>query len=109
VFEEANLLMMDYKSIVFREFTRESLERIQRYREEENERVERLDEDKVMNKISIGFKREPNKDLAVGETLPRILQNKFPDELIGKPIEEIDSFYRGESVCFIFFVHLFSI
>ena len=38
----------------------------------------------------IGPKRMPNKELAVGQTLPRILQNKFPTELIGKPIEEID-------------------
>ena len=59
-----------------------------------------------MNKSSkdepIGLKRVPNKELAVGQKLPRVLQNKFPDELIGKPIEEIDWYYRTEYVCIIF-------
>ncbi|CAF2903870.1 unnamed protein product [Rotaria sp. Silwood2] len=103
---------MDYHSIVFREFTHESFRRIERYRQEEAERIasERLqrqtireddsDEYRSMNKSSkyepIGPKRMPNKELAVGETLPRILQNKFPAELIGKPIEEIDWYYRTE-------------
>ncbi|CAF3763063.1 unnamed protein product [Rotaria sp. Silwood1] len=103
---------MDYNSIVFREFTHESLRRIERYREEEAERIasERLqrqtiheddnDEHRSMKKSlkyeSINSKLMPNKELAVGQTLPRILQNKFPIELIGKPIEEIDWYYRTE-------------
>jgi len=109
---------MDYNSIVFREFTHESFERIERYRQEEAERIaskqleQRIipdgDNDKChcMNKSSkhesIGPKRAPNKELAVGQTLPRVLQNKFPAELIGKPIEEIDYYYRTEYVCIIF-------
>jgi hypothetical protein len=44
------------------------------------------------------LKRKPNKELAVGQTLPRTLQTKFPAELIGKPIEEIDWYYRAEYV-----------
>jgi hypothetical protein len=100
---------MDYHSIVFREFTHESLERIERYRQEEAERIvsERLihDDDNV-NKSSkdeqTGHKRMPNKELADGEKLPRVLQNKFPAKLIGKPIEEIDYYYRSEYVCIIF-------
>jgi hypothetical protein len=79
---------MDYNSIVFREFTHESFERIEHYRQEEAE--------------PIGSKRVPNKELAVGQTLPQVLQNKFPIELIGKPIEEIDCYYRTEYVCIIF-------
>jgi hypothetical protein len=106
---------MEYNSIVFREFTHESFERIERYRQEEAERIaseqsERQtirddDDDKrrFMNKSSkdepIGFKRVPDKQLAVGQTLPQVLQNKFPIELIGKPIEEIDNYYRTEHVC----------
>jgi hypothetical protein len=106
---------MEYKSIVFREFTPESLRRIERYRQEEAERIasERLereiacadDNDKrrhVNNpskKESTGPRRVPNKELAVGQKLPRILENKFPAELIGKPIEEIDRYYRAEYVC----------
>jgi len=98
---------MDYHSIVFREFTHESLQRIQHYRQEEADRIasERLDNnDKPASKgRSIGHKRVPNKQLAVGQILPRVLQNKFPDELIGKPIEEIDWYYRTEYVYKIFF------
>jgi hypothetical protein len=106
---------MDYNSIVFREFTTDSLHRIERYRQEEAERLasDRLqrqtvredDLDQHCSKINssthetTSTKRKPNKELAVGQTLPRILQTKFPAELIGKPIEEIDGFYRTEYVC----------
>ncbi len=105
---------MDYKSIVFREFTHESLQRIERYRQEEAERIasERLERQKIdednhgVDKSSkdepTGHKRVPNKELAIGEKLPRLLQTKFPDELIGKPIEEIDWYYRTEYVRIIF-------
>jgi hypothetical protein len=109
---------MDYKSIVFREFTHESLERIKHYREEEAERLaceelerqtirdDNNDKRRSINKSSkdesIDSKRAPNKELAVGQTLPRVLQNKFPIELIGKAIEEIDYYYRREYVCIIF-------
>ena len=106
---------MNYKSIIFREFTDESLQRIKRYRQEElvrmtAEELERQarcennsDERRCLKKAletepSVP-KRVPNKELAVGQTLPRILQNKFPDKLIGKPIEEIDDYYRIENVC----------
>ncbi|CAF0840530.1 unnamed protein product [Rotaria sordida] len=103
---------MNYKSIVFREFTHESFRRIERYRQEEVERIasERLErqairgndnnERRCMIKSSkdepICPKRVPNKELAVGQTLPRVLQHKFPPKLIGKPIEEIDSYYRTD-------------
>jgi len=102
---------MDYNSIVFREFTTESLHRIERYRQEEAERIasERLqrqiiheddnDSHHTVKNESISPKRMPNKELAVGQTLPRVLQTKFPAELIGKPIEEIDWYYRTEYVC----------
>jgi hypothetical protein len=106
---------MDYNSIIFREFTHESLRRIERYRQEEAERLasERLqrqiihdDESEYHTSIKksskseqLNSKRKPNKELAVGQKLPRILQTKFPAELIGKPIEEIDWYYRTEYVC----------
>lgn len=108
---------MDYKSIVFREFTPESLERIKRYQQEEAERIaaENLELEEAhdsqnhdhrrASKTSVhkppAFKRMPNRELAVGETLPRVLQERFPDELIGKPIEDIDVYYRTEYVCII--------
>ncbi len=108
---------MDYNSIVFREFTHESLRRIERYRQEEAERIasERLQrqtihadetnkrrwKSKSLKNEPTSYRRVPNKELAVGQILPRILQNKFPAELIGKPIEEIDWYYRTEYVCII--------
>lgn len=107
---------MDYNSIVFREFTPESLRRIERCRQEEAERLasERLqrqtireDESELYNPMKqpskndpFSTKRKPNKELAVGQTLPRSLQTKFPAELIGKPIEEIDWYYRTEYVMY---------
>ncbi|CAF3087993.1 unnamed protein product [Rotaria sp. Silwood2] len=103
---------MNYKSIVFREFTQDSLQRIENYRQEEAEHIasERLKRQTVyeddindishLNKLSkdqsIESNRVPNKELAVGQTLPLVLQHRFPSELIGKPIEEIDSYYRTQ-------------
>ena len=105
---------MDYNSIVFREFTPDSIRRIERHRQEEAERLasDRLqqqiihdDETEQLNSFRrpsktgrFNSKRKPNKELAVGQTLPRVLQTKFPAELIGKPIEEIDWYYRTEYV-----------
>lgn len=106
---------MDYNSIIFREFTHESLRRIERYRQEEAERIasERLqrqtireddNEERHSPRKTVQFepvvpKPTPTKELAVGEILPLFLQHRFPPELIGKPIEEIDSFYRTDYVC----------
>lgn len=100
---------MDYNSIVFREFTPESLHRIERYRQEEAERLasDRLqrqiiredDNENYLSKKTFSKNKQPNKELAVGQTLPRSLQTRFPAELIGKPIEEIDCYYRTQYVC----------
>ena len=101
---------MDYNSIVFREFTPDSYRRIDRFRHEEAERQAsdrlqrqtiRADEGEQYNAMRKPLKsngRKPNKELAVGQILPRALQTKFPAELIGKPIEEIDWYYRTEYV-----------
>lgn len=101
---------MDYNSVVFREFTPESYHRIERFRQEEAERQasDRLQRQTIredgggpynsMRKPSKSDNRKPNKELAVGQILPRALQTKFPAELIGKPIEEIDWYYRTEYV-----------
>ena len=40
----------------------------------------------------------PNKDFAAGKTLPKKLQECFPENLVGKPIEEIDDFYKSHYV-----------
>ncbi|CAF4713197.1 unnamed protein product [Rotaria sp. Silwood1] len=105
---------MDYHSIVFREFTHESLRRIECYRQQEAEHIayqqsqrstintDNNDEQTRIKKQSkdeyTSYKRVPNRELAVGQTLPQLLQNKFPAELIGKPIEEIDWYYRTEYI-----------
>jgi hypothetical protein len=100
---------MDYNSIVFREFSPDSFHRTERYRQEEAERLasDRLQRQTIREDDSEQYikkheqlitKRKPNKELAVGQTLPRALQTKFPAELIGKPIEEIDWYYRTEYV-----------
>jgi hypothetical protein len=102
---------MNYKSIVFREFTQESFQRIKQYRQEEAEHIasERLQrqtiyEDDINEKRHLDKStkdepnRAPNKELAVGQTLPLVLKYRFPPELIGKPIEEIDSYYRTQYV-----------
>ena len=105
---------MDYNSIVFREFTHESLERIERYRQEEAQHIA-SDESKRQRELEdnheshrhtktsidnepLNPQRTPNKELAVGQMLSRVLQKKIPPELIGRPIEEIDPFYRTEYV-----------
>ena len=104
---------MNYKSIVFREFTQESFQRIKQYRQEEAEHIasERLQrqtiyDDDINDKhhLNKSTKDEsngaPNKELAVGQTLPLVLQYRFPPELIGKPIEEIDPYYRTQYVLY---------
>ena len=109
---------MNYKSIVFREFTHESLERIKHYQREESERIasqqlerkmtcdDTSDQHRCWKRTSkdepMAPKRVPNKQLAVGQRLPRVLRHKFPAELIGRPIEEIDDYYRTDDVCIIF-------
>ena len=120
---------MNYDSIVFREFTPESLRRIDRYRQEDAERTasDRLQRQTILEDHQdsqhpsrkrstkhekINTKGTPNKELAAGQTLPRALQTKFPAELIGKPIEEIDLYYRTEYVRIhprkILFIHRYS-
>ena len=42
--------------------------------------------------------RLPDPQLEVGQTLPKCLKKRFPKELIGKPIEEIDPYYAAEEV-----------
>lgn len=42
--------------------------------------------------------KRPNKELLTGNTLPNKLKAIFPDELTGRPIEELDEFYRLQRV-----------
>lgn len=99
---------MKYNSVVFREFTQESIKRIanersKQQRIDDDHTEEESDANKQPEDKRTAYKPKPDKELAVGEKLPQILQRKFPLELIGKPIEEIDLYYRTEYVCIIFF------
>ncbi|CAF1120007.1 unnamed protein product [Adineta ricciae] len=76
---------MDYDSIVFREFTHESFERIKHSQQQQQQQ-------------QTSDKRLPNKKLATGEKLPDVVRTRFPKKLIGKPIEEIDDYYEADDV-----------
>ncbi|KAK3595513.1 hypothetical protein CHS0354_021612 [Potamilus streckersoni] len=43
--------------------------------------------------------RKPNTKLEVGKKLPPSLEEYFPVELIGKPIEDIDEYYQYKKTC----------
>lgn len=68
---------MQYDTVVFHRLTSESLKHFQ-----SNQNIQ-----------------IPNKELSVGRILPEVLHNRFPDELIGVPIEDIDDYYRDKNVC----------
>lgn len=72
---------MDYKSLVFRRY---SCER-------SSNGIDHSHEEKLSNK--------ENKELSDGEILPSSLQKRFPNEFLGKAIEDIDPFYRRKNVC----------
>ena len=44
---------------------------------------------------------EPDIALADGMPLPKYLRDRFPEQLFGKPIYEIDPFYANKNVSFI--------
>ena len=41
---------------------------------------------------------KPNPKLEVGKKIPLSLQDEFPNEYIGKPLEDIDEFYDNREV-----------
>ena len=69
---------MDYKLIKFRRYSCQS--------SPFNEKEDILKKKKAMKQFSDG------------QILPWILQKRFPNQLIGKPIEEIDPFYHQKNV-----------
>lgn len=93
--------------IRFEEFKRESIKAIEERMLNEKLRleIEAAEESEAEaasspRKKHKPVKKRPNKELAVGEKLPRKLKIWFRPDLFGKPIEEIDDFYKDHYVKF---------
>ncbi len=114
------------KKIVFTEFTEQSLSKIneQIVNEKTGIEIEKLVENVAVattkvtadvfqvNPIEANNNRKkknnvakeidptsvPNKDFEVGKELSKRLQSKFPPELYGRPIEDVDPFYKNDYV-----------
>ena len=105
---------MNYNRVVFREFTTDSVERIRHQQREKAKKYTDLElRQKTLDDIDMkqslypkrlskeeldDSSRIPDPQLEVGQTLPESLRKRFPKELIGKPIEEIDPYYATEEV-----------
>lgn len=74
----------------FRPFTRESLAKIKRLKEERKKaaKVEADEEEELAT---------PNADLEAGKNLPMIFGDP-PPELLNTPLEDIDPFYEAQTV-----------
>lgn len=75
---------------MFRHFTRQSLAKIERLKEETKKAAE------------VGPREEeepptPNPDLEAGKGLPRIY-GEPPAELLSTPLEDLDPFYKAQKV-----------
>uniref|UniRef100_A0A3Q3QHN2 Sodium channel protein n=1 Tax=Monopterus albus TaxID=43700 RepID=A0A3Q3QHN2_MONAL len=74
---------------VFRPFTQESLEEIERHMEERKKAVEVEGHEEEEEPAA------PNPDLEAGKNLPMIFGDP-PPELLNKPLEELDPFYKAQ-------------
>lgn len=75
---------------VFRHFTRQSLAKIERLKEE------------TLKAAEVGAHEEeeppaPNPDLEAGKDLPRIFGDP-PPEMLSTPLEDLDPFYEAQKV-----------
>jgi hypothetical protein len=52
---------------------------------------------------STPFILTPNKDFEAGKILPKKYRNQFPQALAGRPIEEVDEFYKTDYVLILIF------
>jgi hypothetical protein len=106
--------------LLFKPFTPNTINRIKEIRENEKvrldaqEAIDELEEEEKIKKSGLaGLKQrifktkkkrklqndiKPSKEFFTGNSLQNNLKNSFPPELIGKPIEEIDEFYKYEYV-----------
>lgn len=101
------------KQVVFKELTINSISSIREKIANEKARIEiekageDLDENpntkksKKQKNAAKSSPKVPDKDFELGQKLSRKYQQLFPKELFGKPIEEVDEFYKCEyvSIC----------
>lgn len=87
---------------IFQLFTRESLFGI-----EQRRAMESADRKADREAVEEGEEEEPQRDhdslkpddqLQIGNKLPTYMQDDFPNELIGKPIEDFDEYYANKLV-----------
>lgn len=104
---------MSNKNVTFKEFTVESVQRIRERIVNENTRIEieKADADFEENKPARGQTSIKNvkknlkfadKDFEVGKKLSRKYKHLYPKNLFGRPIEEVDDFYKREYVTSLF-------
>lgn len=104
---------MDFENLVmpsfnFKQFSPESIRDINERIINENIRkeIERTDADYELSDSTRGKRPDkaqlteskPNKELEVGKSLPKQHKKHFPKSLFGRPIEEIDDFYKAQYV-----------
>ena len=108
------------KKNIFKKLTQESINEItnrrkaQRELEAQNVSTEAEDtvekkscSEKLKNKLikkkaKNSFDKKPDKEFLTGNNLPDRMRNRFPPELFGVPIEEIDEFHNLEYVIIFF-------
>ncbi|KAK8729296.1 hypothetical protein OTU49_008750 [Cherax quadricarinatus] len=98
--EESESLNEEERS-VFRPFTRESLAAIEARIAEENAKKNELQKKKeegeaVYNEDDDDEGPQADPNLEQGMPLPNRLQQMFPDELVGTPLEDIDPYYMNQ-------------
>ncbi|CAF0790610.1 unnamed protein product [Brachionus calyciflorus] len=103
--QELNFSQIDQ---IFNRFSLNSLQKIKANIENERTRkeIEQNDldwEDSIPKIRSLNSKLNlPNKEFVAGQNLPKKYRFLFPKELFGKPIEEMDDFYKCDYVIFFF-------
>lgn len=117
--EQQKLEKQKKKNQLFKAFTNQSLKDIEIRREHEREIQEAAREKNPpqteVKRVCGCIKRKkvikhdedddepklkPSKEFMAGNTLPSAYKNKLPVELIGKPMEEIDEYYKNDYVIF---------
>lgn len=101
--DNSNPLLNNLRSFQFRPFTEDSLRKIKDRREskisgsssKQNQQNQQSQQN-PNNANSNCLDAEADPYLASGQQLPPILARQLPDELIGKPLEDIDPYYEDK-------------
>ena len=97
-----------YSQIKFKEFTTQSLIELKARKNKEKEILLFEYDDKLVhqykecasmeNLSKLPTPKFPLEELRSGNNLPKALKENFPENLIGKPLEDIDEFYKQDYV-----------